>query len=485
VGERSSRLANALRGLGLQDGTRVALLMPNRLEFVEADFGIAKAGMVRVPVNPRLLPEEREHILADSGAEVLIFDADFGPFVDAARDRLPALRTVIAVGETVREAASYESLIANGSSQRPCISCNPSAPSFLLYTSGTTGRPKGATATNGSRLAATVNMWAEEIDAEPGDGMVHIGSMSHGSGSKVLAYFARGARNITMRRFDPELFLDLVERERATATFMVPTMISMLVDAARERRHDLSSLKTISYGGAPIAPTLLVEALGRFGGVFVQVYGSCEAPHPVMVLSKSAHVVRPGNENRLTSVGREVAMVDVRVVGAGGLDVQPGEQGEMWVRGANVMKGYWGNEAATTAVFTDGWYHTGDVCVRDDGGFYYIVDRARDMVITGGLNVYPAEVELALSRHPAVAECAVIGVPDDHWGESVLAFVVLKPGHSATEEEIIGVARQHLAGYKKPRTVQFVAALPKGSTGKILKRDLRASFWEGKARSVQ
>jgi acyl-CoA synthetase (AMP-forming)/AMP-acid ligase II len=485
VGERSSRLANALRSLGTQRFARVALLMTNRLEYVEADFAIAKAGMVRVPINPRLLPEEREHILADSAAEVLIVDAEFAPFVEAARERLPALRSVIAVGGDARAAALYESVLAGGSAESPDMPYPPDAPAYLLYTSGTTGRPKGATATSRSRLAATVNMWAEEIDVEPGDGMVHIGSMSHGSGSKVLAYFARGARNITMRRFDPELFLDLVERERATATFMVPTMIAMLVDAARGRHHDLSSLKTISYGGAPIAPGLLVDALDRFGGVFVQVYGSCEAPHPVMVLGKSAHSVPPGKENRLTSVGREVATVEVRVVGRDGVDVQVGEQGEMWVRGDNVMKGYWGNEAATAAVLTDGWYHTGDVCLRDDDGFYYIVDRVRDMVISGGLNVYPAEVEMALYRHPAVAECAVIGVPDDRWGESVLAFVVLRSGHTATEEEIIDVARRHLAGYKKPRTVQFVAELPKGSTGKILKRELRASFWEGRARSVQ
>jgi acyl-CoA synthetase (AMP-forming)/AMP-acid ligase II len=485
VGERSSRLANALRSLSSQPFARVALLMANRLEYVEADFAIAKAGMVRVPINPRLLPEEREYILADSGAEILIFDAEFAPFVEAARDHLPALRSVIAVGGDAPGAARYDSLLADGSAERPGTPDSPGAPAFLLYTSGTTGRPKGATATSRSRLAATVNMWAEEIDAEPGDGMVHIGSMSHGSGSKVLAYFARGARNITMPRFDPELFLDLVQRERATATFMVPTMIAMLLDAARGHRYDLSSLKTISYGGAPIAPTLLGEALDHFGGVFVQVYGSCEAPHPVMVLRKSAHVVPPGKENRLASVGREVATVDIRVVGRDGRDVPAGEQGEMWVRGDNVMKGYWGNEAATAAVLTDEWYHTGDVCVRDDDGFYYIVDRARDMIISGGLNVYPAEVEGALYRHPAVAECAVVGVPDDRWGESVLAFVVLRPGHTATEEEIIAVARRHLAGYKKPRGVNFVADLPRGSTGKILKRELGASFWEGKARRVQ
>jgi acyl-CoA synthetase (AMP-forming)/AMP-acid ligase II len=315
--------------------------------------------------------------------------------------------------------------------------------------------------------------------------MVHIAPMSHGSGSKILAYFARGARNIPVRKFDPELFLHLVERERATSTFVVPTMISMLHDAAQDRLHDLSSLRDVTYGGAPIAAGVITQARERFGDVFVQVYGSCEAPHPVTVLRKEDHVVAPGQERRLASIGREVAAVDVRVVDADGADVPDGDEGEMVVRGDNVMRGYWDDAAATSAVLRDGWYHTGDVCVRDAEGYYYIVDRARDMVISGGLNVYPAEVELALHRHPAVSECAVVGIPDELWGESILAFVVLKPGSVATEEDIIATARGHLAGYKKPSRVEFVETLPKGPTGKILKRDLRAPYWEGRSRRVQ
>lgn len=484
VGERSSRLANALLALGGEAGSRVALLMPNRLESVEADFGIAKAGKVRVPLNPRLVEGEREYILSDSGAETLIFESGFEPFVQSVRERLPELRNMVVVGGRAEGARPYEELLAGASSTRPALPHPPEAANFILYTSGTTGRPKGATATNRSRLAATLNMLVEELEVVPGDAMVHVGSMAHGSGSKVLAHFIRGARNLPVAKFEPDRFLDLVARERATSTFMVPTMISMLVEAAGSRKLDTRSLKTVSYGGAPISAEKLQEALARFGPVFVQVYGSCEAPHPVMVLRKEDHLVPPGREGRLASVGREVATVEVRVAGKDGEEMPIGERGEMWIRGDNLMRGYWNNESATAEVVRDGWYRTGDVVTRDEEGFHYIVDRVRDLIISGGLNIYPAEVEAALYKHPAVAETAVVGVPDEQWGESVKAFVVLKPGASVLEEEMIEHARAYLAGYKKPKSVEFVDSLPKGSTGKILKRELKAPYWDQKARGV-
>jgi acyl-CoA synthetase (AMP-forming)/AMP-acid ligase II len=308
--------------------------------------------------------------------------------------------------------------------------------------------------------------------------------MAHGSGSKTLAYFIRGARNITVSKFDPEQFLAIVERERTTATFVVPTMIAMLIDAAKTTNFDLSSLKTISYGGAPISHALLLTALERFGDVFVQVYGSCEAPHPVTVLRRSDHRVPPGKEQRFGSIGREVLTTEVRVVQVDGTDATDGDEGEMWLRGPNLMRGYWNNQVATNEVFSDGWYRTGDICYRDSDGFYYIVDRARDMVISGGLNIYPAEVEAALYKHDGVLEAAVIGVPDEVWGESVKAFVVVKPGEYVSESLIIEHCRTLLAGYKKPRSVEIVSSLPKGPTGKILKRELQAPYWRGRSRRV-
>jgi acyl-CoA synthetase (AMP-forming)/AMP-acid ligase II len=482
VADRSNRLANALGGLSPRQGARVGVLMPNRLEFVETDLAILKAGKVKVPINTRLADDEREYVLADSGADTLIYDTQFEEFVSAAASRLPDLRHRIAVDGREAGVLSYEEVLAKASARAPGLTIAADAPSFILYTSGTTGRPKGATATYASRLAATMNMLAEEIEAVRGDAMVHIGSMAHGSGSKTVAYYLRGARNITVRKFDPEAFLRLVESERATATFVVPTMIAMLLEAATPA-VDLRSLKTVSYGGAPIAPALLQRALERFGYVFVQVYGSCEAPHPVMVMRKSDHHIAPGLEQRLASVGREVAMVDVRVM-ADGREAAEGAPGEMWVRGANVMASYWNKPEATSEVLQDGWYRSGDVCYRDEAGFYYIVDRARDMIISGGLNVYPAEVERALYAHPAVLEAAVLGVPDDVWGEAVKALIVLRPDRHATEDELIEHCKGLVAGYKKPRSVEFAASLPKGPTGKILKKDLQEKFWSGRARRV-
>lgn len=483
VDQRSNRLANALLGLSDTPGARVALLMRNRQEFVEADFAVAKAGKVRVPINPRLVAREREYVLANSGAETLIFDAELADFVLAVHEHLPSLQYLVAVGDKVEGAHAYEELLAKADARPAGVTCSADDDNFILYTSGTTGRPKGATSTNRGRLAATMHMLAEEIDARPGDAMAHIGAMSHGSGSKVLAYFLRGARNVTVPKFEPDRFLDLVQRERLTSTFVVPTMIAMLVDAAARSRSDTSSLKAISYGGAPISPPRLEEAMERFGNVFVQVYGSCEAPHPVTVLTREAHVVEPERRHRLGSIGREVVPVQIRLTDADGA-VPLGEPGEMHIRGANVMRGYWDNAEATADVLVDGWYRSGDVARQDEDGFFYIVDRARDMIISGGLNVYPAEVEAAIEEHPAVAEVAVVGVPHDTWGEAVKAFIVTRPGSDLDEVQLLDHCRTTLAGYKKPQSVEFVDELPKGSTGKILKRELVSAEWEGKGRRV-
>jgi acyl-CoA synthetase (AMP-forming)/AMP-acid ligase II len=485
INRRANRLANALHHLSGQEPGRVSLLLPNCAEMVESDLALIKAGKTKVPINVRLVDAEREHVLRDSGAETVIFDAHYAPWVAEVSGRLPELRHLIAVGGNVEAAHSYDSLLASASDRSPRAVVAPDDPNFILYTSGTTGRPKGAVATNRSRLAATTSMLLDELDAKPGDGMVHIGSMAHGSGSKTLAYFLRGARNLPVRKFEPDRFLDLVERENATGTFVVPTMIAMLVDALREQgATPPASLRTISYGGAPITPARLSEALDVFGNVFVQVYGSCEAPHPVMVLDKDAHRVTSDQFHRLGSVGRETTLCEVKLAGVDGEEVTPGDPGEMWVRGPNVMREYWRNEEATASALVDGWYRTGDVARRDDDGFLYIVDRIRDMIITGGLNVYPAEVEAAIARHEAVADVAVIGVPDEQWGESVKALIVLRQGATSGEEELLEHCRVHLAGYKKPKSIDFVEGLPKGSTGKTLKRELRAPYWEGHVRAV-
>lgn len=484
VEERSNRLANAIAALCPEAGSRVAILSSNRSELVEIDFGVAKAGRVRVPINSRLGEAECRHVLADSGADLLIAEAKYCELAATWLREVDSLQTAIVLGTPGPSGLEYEEVLAAARPGAVPPEADPAAGSFILYTSGTTGQPKGALSTVEGKLAATFAMLRDELVVPIGGAMVHAASMAHGSGSKVLAYFLKGARNIPMSKWDPEQFLSIVSEERATGTFIVPTMLMALVEAARSTASDHSTLCSISYGGAPIAPNQLAAAIDTFSSALVQVYGSCEAPHPVLVLRGDDHVARHGIGDGVTSAGREALHCEVRLVGDDGGDVAWGQPGELWVKGPNVMAAYWGNPEATRSVFVDGWYRTGDVARRDDDGYFYIVDRARDVIITGGLNVYPAEVENLIRRHPAVANVAVVGVPNEQWGEDVKAFVIVKQGATVSDHQLIDYCRSELAGYKKPRFVEFVDKLPLGPNGKVLKRELRDQHWVGRERHV-
>jgi acyl-CoA synthetase (AMP-forming)/AMP-acid ligase II len=478
VEDRSNRVANLLQALTDGPGVRVALLIPNRLELVEIDLGIIKAGFVKVPINTRLKNEERAWVVQDSGATVLLFDGSEEESAAAVVADVAEPIAMVRVGPGTL-GANYEDVLASASGNLVKLRVKAHDPSLILYTSGTTGRPKGATISRAARLMGTINMLSNEIDPHPGDAMAHVGSMAHGSGSKILAHFVRGSRNIPVAKWNPEGFLALAEQQRVTHSFLVPTMIESLVDAAATSQADWTSLSAITYGGAPMAPSRLERALETIGQRFVQVYGSCEAPHPVLVLNRDDHIA--GGE-RLGSAGRESVGIETRIVTAQGEVVAEGESGELSVRGPSVMSGYWNNPEATAEVLHDGWYDTGDVVRRDADGFVHIVDRARDVIITGGYNVYPAELEAVLARHTDVLEVAVIGVPDEYWGESVKAIVVT--GRDVPESEILDHCAGLVAGYKRPRSVDFVDVLPKGSTGKVLRRDLRDRYWEGRTRRV-
>jgi acyl-CoA synthetase (AMP-forming)/AMP-acid ligase II len=478
VADRSSRLAHALAGLSPVPGARVALLSPNRLEVVEIDLALIRAGLVKVPINTRLKHEERAHVLDDCGAAVLVFDGSeedsVADLVGTGSRRLALVR--VGAGSL---GAAYEDVLAAAASSPPRSFAGPDDPSLILYTSGTTGRPKGATTTFAARLMSTLNMLANEIDPRPGDAMAHVGSMAHGSGSKVLAHFVRGSRNVPIAKWDPGAFLDLAAELHLTHSFMVPTMIDALVERAVQADLSECSLRAISYGGAAIAPAHLAAALDVFGPRFVQVYGSCEAPHPVLVLPADAH---EDVGDRLASAGRESVAVETRIVDDRGEPAADGEPGELLVRGPTVMRGYWDNPVATADVLTDGWYHTGDVVRRDPEGYVHIIDRARDVIITGGYNVYPAELEAVLLRHRAVAEVAIVGVPDDRWGEAVKAIVVAR--EEIAPAELLAHCNELLAGYKRPKSVEFVDTLPRSSNGKIQRRQIRERYWEGRARRV-
>lgn len=486
VEEASNRLASALsRALGVPKGARVGILMANRPEFTIADWALMKAGLVRVPVNPRLAPAEVEYILGDSEAEVLIFGAEHARTVESVLPRLPALRHAIAVGEA-GTGTRWEDVLAAGSPVPFHVDTAMDDPYMILYTSGTTGKPKGAVTTVRSRWVTTFTVYANEDFVRSTDVMLHVASLAHGSGTKVFTHYIKGATNVYLPDFTLDAFCRAVQEHRVTTTWLVPTLITMLLDFPDRQRYDLSSLRTVIYAGAPMPAERLRQALTVFGPIFVQVYGLSEAPQPALVLPKEDHVLE-GTEaqlRRLASAGRPAIGVGVRVINERGEDVEPGEVGEIVLRGEHIMTGYWRRPEATAEVLRDGWFYTGDLATVDEEGYVFIVDRKKDMIISGGYNVYPREVEEVLYRHPAVRECAVIGVPDPVWGESVKAIVALRPGMTATAEELIEFCRQHLAGYKKPRSVDFLPELPKSPNGKILKKELRQPYWEGQARPI-
>ncbi len=475
----SNRLASALaRGLGLAKGERVAIFLANCPEFVIADFALIKAGLVRVPVNPRFVGPEVEYILNHSGARVLITDAEHWELVSGLASRLETVRHIIVTGMAAPSsgADSWPGVLAAGKAAPFHVDTADDDPMMLIYTSGTTGRPKGALTTVGSRWAALFRIFANEVFVRGDDVMLHAASLAHGTGIKVLPHFLKGAANVVPPRFEAEAFCEAIETHRATTTWMVPTMIAMLVRAARATRRDLASLHTIMYAGAPMPEGVLSDALQIFGPVFVQIYGLTEAPQPDLILPKEDHIPDPrtGRQRRPGVTGRPAIGVDVRVVDEDGQDVALDEIGEILLAGPHIMTEYWKDPQATAEVLRHGWLHTGDLARVDADGYVYIVDRRKDMIISGGYNVYPKEVEDALYDHPAVRECAVIGTPDEFWGETVEAVVALHDGHEIGVDEIVSHCAGRLAGYKKPRRVTFVDDLPKTATGKIDKKALRS-----------
>ena len=477
LGERSARLANVLLAAGAGADRPAAALLPNCAEYVEFDVATARAGVARVGISERLSADEARYILEHSGAAALVTTAELlertGEFPDAAA-------AVVVAGD------AYESALASASPVLHVPRVSPDSPAYILYTSGTTGRPKGATHSHGGRAASTVNMLASELALDASSVMVHAGPLTHGSGSKVIAFLAVGGANVVLPRFDPAEFAQAVREHGGTHTFLVPTMIQRLIDADPDVRDAVRSLRQISFGGAPIAPSIFEHAIDAFGPTLTQVYGSSEAPHPVTLLRPSDYVGADDGRGRLLrSAGRAAVATDLRVVDDERREVAPGEAGELLIAGTNVMTHYWADPEATASAFPiAGWYASGDLVRLDEDGLVTFEDRKRDLIITGGLNVYPSEVERVLAEHPAVREVAVLGYPDEEWGESVVAYVVPTSADTASADELIDWVRQRLASYKKPRRVEFLDSLPLGSTNKVLKKELREALWQGQPRRV-
>lgn len=468
---RCAALGAGLRErLNLQHGDRVALFMSNCPPYVELTWAAWWAGLALVPINAKLHPKEAEYILDHSGARTCFVTAEHAEAIGPMCGRLPRLERVIDV--STRE---YDDLAV-----APLASIADAAPddlAWLFYTSGTTGRPKGVMLTHRNLLAMTLCYFADVDSIGQGDAIVHAAPMSHGSGLYGLPHVARAAAQVIPESggFDPDEIFALAQAWPGTAMFAAPTMVKRLVERVRVASPPLEGLKSVIYGGGPMYLADIRAALDLMGQRFVQIYGQGESPMTITALGRHHHAdtAHPRHAARLASVGVAQSGVEVRVADANDLPLPPGEPGEVLVRGDVVMRGYWNNPDATAAALRGGWLHTGDVGALDADGFLTLMDRSKDLIISGGSNIYPREVEEVLLRHPGVHEVSVVGRAHPEWGEEVVAFVVRRPEGTVTEAELDDLCLANIARFKRPRTYRFLDALPKNNYGKVLKTELR------------
>ncbi|MDV3209634.1 MAG: AMP-binding protein [Rhodococcus ruber] len=475
--ERVRRLANGLRGLGLEKGDRVAVLTKNSIEFQEL-FAVGRAGLILQPLNWRLATPSLLGLVADATPKVLITASEFRP-VGEELSRSASVGHWLEFGPGGN--GTYEELLASSSPAEPIWtpSVGGDDPFFILYTGGTTGESKGALHSHTSAAAGMLNQTVAER-VVPTDVYMLTGQMYHIPVVLSMNYMKHGCP-VVLVNFEAKQALEIIESERVSAFLGITTMLNWMMAVENFDSYDLSSLRNIQYGGGPMPSAIVRSALEAFPCTLIQGYGQTEGT-TMSFLSQEDHLdaVNGINEHRLKSCGREGFGTTIRVVDFDGNEVPKDGKtpGEIVVRSEANMLGYWNKPELTAQTLRDGWMWTGDVAVWDEDHYVYIVDRAKDMIISGGENIYSIQVEEAIGAHPAVLECAVIGIPDDEWGEVVKAVVVLKPGQTATEQEIIDTAKRNLASYQKPRSVDFVDALPKAPTGKIMKRDLRAPYLE-------
>lgn len=484
--DRVARLAGALRALGVGPGDRVGMLALNSDRYIEFLFATLWAGGAVNPVNCRWSAPEIAFSLDDCDTRVLIVDDAFAPMVQTLRELSSSLKTVIRAGEYAEldDSHDYEALIAAHAPVEDALRRGDDL-AAVLYTGGTTGRPKGVMLSHANFVLNSMGLGASEPHAGSTPAL-HVAPMFHVSGTAAAFQLAfRGAPQVVLPAFDPGEALRLIEKHRIGDVFLVPTMLRWMVDHPERPSRDTTSLLHIRYGAAPIDSKLLNDAMAAFPGVdFMQLYGQTECGPVVTALSPVEHRPETRNETRLRSAGRPIVTAEVRIVGADGAEAAVGAVGEIAVRGPSVMLGYWNRPEETAAALRDGWMHTGDAGTMDADGFVYVVDRVKDMIISGGENVYSAEVENALSLAPGVAACSVIAVPDEQWGERVHAVVVAAPGATLEEKALQDFCRQRIAGYKIPRSFEFVEALPLSPAGKVLKHVLRKPWWEDRTRNV-
>jgi long-chain acyl-CoA synthetase len=462
---RTAVLAGALRGsLGLAPGDRIAIVMKNVPEYVEVAYATWHAGLIAVPINAKLHPREIAYILDNSGARVCFATKELAGAIEGP------LARVIEV-----PSAEYDELLRG--EPRALTERAGDDVAWLFYTSGTTGKPKGVMLTHRNLTVAALCYFADVDRVSAGDAIVHAAPMSHGSGLYVVPHVAKMGCNVVPESggFDPAEICRLLRVHRRVTMFHAPTMVRRFLDFPGLKEADLANLKTIVYGGAPMYLADLKEALATLGNRLVQIYGQGESPMTITCLSRERHAERdhPRYEQRLASAGTPYTGIEVMIADDEDRALAAGGIGEILVRGDSVMKGYWRNPEATAAALRGGWLHTGDVGALDEDGFLTLKDRSKDLIISGGSNIYPREVEEVLLRHPSVREASVVGRPDPEWGEVVVAFVVAKPGAEVTAESLDRLCLDNIARFKRPKHYRFVDALPKNNYGKVLKTELR------------
>lgn len=474
---RVNQVASGLSAEGAI-GDRIAILGRNRAEQVELLLGCARADRVALPINWRLSAHEIAYILRHSGARILFVDREFAETARAALEgRAVVVRLIDGAGAD--DFAAWR----DGQSDAPLASrALPIDPVLQMYTSGTTGLPKAVVLTHANVMASIAIFSAPPMNLDVGDVIYAPAPMFHITGiGPVLRSAQSGARLVLSGSFIPDEAVAVMAREGVSYTTLAPAMIQACLASPAMADADLSRLRIIVYGGSPIAESVLSEAKARIGCEFAQCYGLTETTGPITLLAPADH---EGDPALLLSCGRAVAPIEIAVVGADGARVAPGETGEIIVRGPVVMAGYGGDAAATAETIRGGWLYTGDAGYLDAEGYLFIRDRVKDMIVSGGENIYPVEVENALIGHPAVRDVAVIGVPHPKWGESVLALIIPAPATNHDEVSILDYCRQQIAGYKCPREIRFVEAIPRNAAGKILRREIRKPFWEGRERMV-